>query len=66
MYLVNNSLTIAKRLKFSFNYYLSVAEFAVSKRFYLTTCLGASFSYIATSTLVLDTRIASNPCVLLL
>jgi 8-oxo-dGTP pyrophosphatase MutT (NUDIX family) len=57
---------MADRPVFSFDYDPSVAEFAVSKRSYLTARPGASFSYIATSTLVLDTRIASNPRVLLL
>jgi 8-oxo-dGTP pyrophosphatase MutT (NUDIX family) len=57
---------MAERLVFSFDYHPSVAEFAVSKRSYLAARPGASFSYIATSTLVLDTRIASNPRVLLL
>ena len=51
---------------FSFDYHPSVAEFAVSKHSYLTARPGTSFSYIATSMLVLDTRIASSPRVLLL
>jgi 8-oxo-dGTP pyrophosphatase MutT (NUDIX family) len=57
---------MAERPVFSFDYHPSVAEFAVSKRSYLTARPGASFSYIAISTLVLDARIASKPRVLLL
>jgi 8-oxo-dGTP pyrophosphatase MutT (NUDIX family) len=57
---------MADRPVFSFDYHSSVAEFAISKRSYLTARPGASFSYIAASTLVVDTRIASNPRVLLL
>ncbi|CZR59901.1 uncharacterized protein PAC_09795 [Phialocephala subalpina] len=50
---------------FNFDCHPSVAEFAVSKQSYLTARPGASFGYIATSTLVLDRRVASNPRVLL-
>ena len=63
---VSNSSTMAECPVFSFDYHPSIAEFAVSKHSYLTACPEANFSYIATSTLVLDTRIASNPRVLLL
>ena len=62
----SNSPTMAKLPVFSFDYHPSVAKFAISKRSYLDARPGASFSYIATSTLVLDTRIATNPRVLLL
>ncbi len=51
---------------FSFDYHPLVAEFAVSKYSYLAVRPGASFGYIATSALVLDTRITSNPRLLLL
>ncbi|KAL8387848.1 hypothetical protein RB595_009631 [Gaeumannomyces hyphopodioides] len=57
---------MAERPVFAFDYHPSVAEFAVPKRSYLAARPGASFGYIATSTLVLDTRIASDPRVLLL
>ena len=57
---------MANRPAFSFDYHPSIAEFAVSKRSYLTSRPDASFGYIATSSLVLDTRIASTPRVLLL
>jgi 8-oxo-dGTP pyrophosphatase MutT (NUDIX family) len=58
--------TMVERLAFSFDYHPSVAAFAVPKQHYLAARPAASFGYIATSTLVLDTRIASNPRVLLL
>ena len=51
---------------FNFRYDPSLAEFAVSKQSYLTDRQDASFGYIATSTLVLDTKIASEPRLLLL
>jgi 8-oxo-dGTP pyrophosphatase MutT (NUDIX family) len=51
---------------FSFDYDPSVAEFAVPKQHYLAARPGASFGYIATSTLVVDTRLASEMRVLLL
>lgn len=57
---------MADRPVFDFDYLPSVAEYAVSKRDYLTARPEASFGYIATSALVLDTRDASNPRVLLL
>ena len=57
---------MVERLAFSFDYHPSVAEFAVPKQSYLAAHPAASFGYIATSTLVLDTRSASNPRVLLL
>jgi 8-oxo-dGTP pyrophosphatase MutT (NUDIX family) len=57
---------MVERLEFSFDHHLSVAEFTVPKQYYLAARPTASFGYIATSTLVLDTRIASNPRVLLL
>lgn len=50
----------------SFSYDPSVAEFAVSKASYLAARPEASFGYIATSTLVLDTMTPSNPRILLL
>ncbi|KAK4122358.1 hypothetical protein N657DRAFT_647047 [Parathielavia appendiculata] len=50
----------------SFSYDPSVAEFSVSKGSYLTARPGASFGYIAASSLVLDTTDPSNPGVLLL
>jgi 8-oxo-dGTP pyrophosphatase MutT (NUDIX family) len=48
-----------------FDYHPSVAEFAVPKRSYLAA-RPCPFGYIATSTLVLDTRLASDPRILLL
>jgi 8-oxo-dGTP pyrophosphatase MutT (NUDIX family) len=57
---------MAERPAFIFNYDPSVAEFAVSKHSYLAARPDASFGYIATSILVLDTKIASNPRVLIL
>jgi len=62
----SNFPRMAERPLFSFDYDPSVAEFAVSKRSYLAARPGASFGYIATSTLVLDTSTASKPRVLLL
>jgi 8-oxo-dGTP pyrophosphatase MutT (NUDIX family) len=62
----STSSTMVERRAFSFDYHPSVAEFAVPKQHYLTARPAASFGYIATSTLVLDTKIASNPRVLLL
>jgi 8-oxo-dGTP pyrophosphatase MutT (NUDIX family) len=56
---------MVERPVFGFDYHPSVAEFAVPKRSYLAARPGAS-GYIATSTLVLDTRLASGPRVLLL
>ncbi len=57
---------MADDLVCGFSYDPSVAEFAVSKGSYLAARPGASFGYIATSTLVLDTTTPSNPRVLLL
>ncbi|KAI0402998.1 NUDIX hydrolase domain-like protein [Xylaria palmicola] len=51
---------------FGFDHHPSVAEFGVSKHSYLTARPSASFGYIATSAIVLDTRVASRPRVLLL
>ncbi|KAI3324075.1 NUDIX hydrolase domain-like protein [Xylariaceae sp. AK1471] len=50
----------------SFKHHPSVAEFAVSKKSYLEARPGIPFSCIATGTLVLDTRVAHNPRILLL
>ncbi|KAI1108441.1 NUDIX hydrolase domain-like protein [Nemania sp. NC0429] len=50
----------------SFKHHPSVAEFAVSKRSYLEARPGVSYSHIAISTLVLDTRNAHEPRILLL
>ena len=63
---ISNNSTMIERPVFSCDHHPSVAEFAVSKQYYLADRPGASFGYIATSTLVLDTRMASNPRVLLL
>jgi 8-oxo-dGTP pyrophosphatase MutT (NUDIX family) len=57
---------MAERNVFSFESHPSVAEFAVPKKAYLAARPGASFGYIATSTLVVDTRCASDPRILLL
>jgi 8-oxo-dGTP pyrophosphatase MutT (NUDIX family) len=57
---------MAKQPQFDFGYHPSVAEFAVSKYAYLNARPDASFGYIATSSLVLDTRDPSNHRVLLL
>ncbi|KAI0530163.1 NUDIX hydrolase domain-like protein [Xylaria digitata] len=51
---------------FSFDYHPSVVGFTLSKRSYLAAHPGASFGYIATSALVLDTGTGVNPRVLLL
>jgi 8-oxo-dGTP pyrophosphatase MutT (NUDIX family) len=51
---------------FIFDHDPSVAEFAVSKHSYLTAHPEATFSYIATSALVLDTSDKLNPRILLL
>lgn len=66
LYPLSKPPTMDEHPVFSFDYHPSVAEFTVPKRSYLTTHPDASFGYIATSTLVLDTRIASDPRVLLL
>ncbi|KAI9809743.1 MAG: hypothetical protein M1825_000176 [Sarcosagium campestre] len=57
---------MAERPVFGFDYRPSVEEFAVPKKSYLAARPGASFGYIATSALVMDTRLASDPRVLLL
>ena len=49
-----------------FSHDSSVADFAVSKRAYLDARPEAPFEYVATSTLVLDTRNPSEPRILLL
>lgn len=51
---------------FAFEYDASVEPFAVSKYAYLNTHPDAPFVYIATSSLVLDTRDVANPRILLL
>jgi 8-oxo-dGTP pyrophosphatase MutT (NUDIX family) len=51
---------------FNFDHHSSIAEFAVSKRAYLSARPNAPFGYIATSTLVLDAKPGSSPRVLLL
>jgi 8-oxo-dGTP pyrophosphatase MutT (NUDIX family) len=58
-------MIMAEHLKYDFGYDSSLADFAVSKRDYLSARPDASFGYIATSTLVLDTS-AAIPRVLLL
>ncbi|KAI1162158.1 NUDIX hydrolase domain-like protein [Nemania serpens] len=58
--------TMANCPVFSFGYDPSVAEFTVSKQSYLAAHQDAPFDYIATSALVLDTRTASGPRILLL
>ncbi|KAI0533674.1 NUDIX hydrolase domain-like protein [Xylaria digitata] len=50
----------------SFKHHHSVDEFAVSKQAYLAAHPEVSFSCIAASTLVIDARAASGPCILLL
>ncbi|KAI1130833.1 NUDIX hydrolase domain-like protein [Nemania abortiva] len=56
---------MAERPVFSFDYDSSLAGFAVSKRAYLDAHPDASFDYIATSALVLDSTNPSNPRILL-
>lgn len=51
---------------FSFDYHPTMAKFGVSKRAYLNAHPDAAFGYIATSALVVETRTASKPRVLLL
>ncbi|KAJ8126275.1 hypothetical protein O1611_g7363 [Lasiodiplodia mahajangana] len=56
---------MARRPAFNFDYDPSLEDFAVSKSLYLAARPDASFRYIATSALVLDTNMPSNPRVLL-
>ncbi|KAI1260942.1 NUDIX hydrolase domain-like protein [Xylariaceae sp. FL1019] len=49
-----------------FQHHPSVAEFTISKHSYLAARPGVSFSCIATSTLVIDTRVGCTPRILLL
>ena len=51
---------------YDFEYDASVAEFAVTKRAYLEAHREASYEYIASSALILDTSTASEPRILLL
>ncbi|KAF5563824.1 NUDIX hydrolase domain-containing protein [Fusarium napiforme] len=51
---------------FQFEYYPSARGFSVSKHAYLAAHPEARFGYIATSALVIDTSIASEPRILLL
>lgn len=57
---------MVERPAFDFDYHSSVAEFAVPKQSYLAARPGATFGCIATSTLVVDTSLASEPRILLL
>ncbi|GAW14009.1 hypothetical protein ANO14919_034010 [Xylariales sp. No.14919] len=50
----------------NFGYDPSLAEFAISKQSYLAAHSDTPFDYIATSALVVDTRTASSPRILLL
>jgi 8-oxo-dGTP pyrophosphatase MutT (NUDIX family) len=56
----------SERPALTFSHHPSVSDFAVSKQAYLTAHPDASFSHIATSTLVLDASIVSCPRILLL
>lgn len=55
-----------KRPEFSFTHDAGVAEFTVPTSKYLDTYPDASFGYIATSALVVDSRAQANPRLLLL
>lgn len=58
--------TMAKRPAFSFTHSDAVEDFTVSNRSYLATRPDASFDYIATSALVIDSRKKPEPLILLL
>ncbi|KAF1965067.1 NUDIX domain protein, partial [Bimuria novae-zelandiae CBS 107.79] len=57
---------MARAAAYNFDHHTSVADFTVPKHAYLAARSDASFGYIATSALVLDTTTASGPRVLLL
>ncbi|KAH7304738.1 NUDIX hydrolase domain-like protein [Stachybotrys elegans] len=63
---ISKSSTMLQGPGFIFSHHTSVAAFAVPKAAYLAARKNASFGYIATSTLVMDTSIASSPRILLL